>query len=96
MFMPLPANSLMQSAQHVTAYVHIQFGSQSMNTILMTPAVKNIDAKAFQHTGTLYILWLSMKMDVSTALQLILSKMVNPCPNVTMDSRNLYAPPLND
>jgi hypothetical protein len=24
-------------------------------------------------------LWLSMKMDVSTALKLILSKMVNPC-----------------
>ena len=23
MFMPLPANSLMQSVQHVTAYVHI-------------------------------------------------------------------------
>jgi len=47
-----------------------------MNTIL-TPAAQNIDATAFQHTGTLYILWLSMKMHVSTALQLILSKMSN-------------------
>ena len=54
------------------------FGSQSMNTIL-TPAAQNMDATAFQNTGTLYILWLSMKMDVSTALQLILSKMVNSC-----------------
>jgi hypothetical protein len=25
MFMPLPANSLMQSARHVTVYVHINF-----------------------------------------------------------------------
>ena len=55
------------------------FGSQSMNTILKTPAAYNIDATAFQHTGTLYILWLSMKMNVSTALKLILSKMVKPC-----------------
>ena len=55
------------------------FGSQSMNTMLMTSAGMNTDATAFQHTGTLYILWLSMKMDVSTALQLILSKMVNAC-----------------
>jgi hypothetical protein len=45
----------------------------------MNPAVQNTDAKAFQLTGTLYILWLSMVMEVSTALQLILSKMVNPC-----------------
>jgi len=49
-----------------------------MNTILMTPAANNADATAFQHTVTLYILWLSMKMDVSTALQPILSKMLNP------------------
>jgi len=55
------------------------FGFQSMNTIVKTPAAHNIDATAFQHTGTLYILWLSMKMDVSAALQFILSKMVNPC-----------------
>jgi len=55
------------------------FGSQSLNTILTTPAAYNIDATAFQHTGTLYILWFSMKMDVFTALELILSKMVNPC-----------------
>jgi len=48
--------------------------SQSTNTILTTPAAYNIDATAFQHTGTFYILWLSMKTDVSTALQLILSK----------------------
>jgi len=54
------------------------FGSQSMNLILMTSAACNTDATAFQHTGTLYILWFSMKMDVSTALQFILSKMVNP------------------
>jgi hypothetical protein len=44
------------------------FGSQSMNTMLMVPAAQNTDATAFQHTGTLYILWLSVKMDVSTAL----------------------------
>jgi hypothetical protein len=91
MFMPLPAISLMQSARHVTSYVHIHLGSQNMNTILMTPAVKNIDAKAFQHTGTLYIFGFSMKMDVSTALQLILSKMVNTC----LMSQQI-APPLND
>jgi hypothetical protein len=48
MFMPLPANSLMQLVQHVTPYVHIHFWSQSMNIILMTPAAKNIDATAFQ------------------------------------------------
>ena len=45
----------------------------------MTIAAQNIDARVFQHTVTLYSLWLSMKMDVSTALKLILSKMVNPC-----------------
>ena len=45
----------------------------------MTPAALNTDATAFWHTGTLYVLWLSMKMDVSTELKLILSKMVNPC-----------------
>jgi GH43 family beta-xylosidase len=50
-----------------------------MNTILKIPAAYNIDATAFQHIGTFYILWLLIKMDVSTALQLILSKMVNPC-----------------
>jgi len=54
------------------------FGSQSKNIILSTPAAYNTDATAFQHTGTLYIVWFSMKMDVSTALQFILSKMVNP------------------
>ena len=68
MFMPLPANSLMQSARLVTAYVHMR-----------TPAAQHTDATAFKHTGTLYILWLSMKMDVYTALKLILSKMVSPC-----------------
>jgi len=65
--MPLPANSLIQSARHVTAYVHV-----------VTPAAQNTDATAFKHTGTLYILWLSMKMDVSTALKLISSKIVKP------------------
>jgi len=50
-----------------------------MNTMLMTPAAYNTDATAFQHTGTLYILWFSVKMDVSIALKLILCKMVNPC-----------------
>jgi len=63
-------------SQHMFLFT---FGSQSMNTILTTPAECNIDATAFQHTGTFYILWLAMNMDVSTALQLILSKMVNPC-----------------
>ena len=72
----------MQSAQHMFTFT---FGYQSMNTILTTPAAYNIDATAFQHTGTLYILWLSMKMDVSTALELILSKMLNPC--LTMSPR---------
>jgi len=47
------ANSLMQSAQHMFTFA---FGSQSMNTILMTPAAQNKDETAFQHTGTL-ILW---------------------------------------
>jgi len=61
-------------SQHLYTFT---FGSQSINTIL-TPAAQNMDATAFHHTGTLYILWLSTKMDVSTALQLILSKMVNP------------------
>jgi hypothetical protein len=68
MFMPLPANSLMQSARLVTAYVHMR-----------TPAAQHTDATAFKHTGTLYILWLWIKMDVSTASEFILSKMVNPC-----------------
>jgi len=56
-----------------------------MNTIPKTPAAYNIDATAFQHTGTLYILWFSMKKDASNGLQLILSKMVNPC--LTMSPR---------
>ena len=54
-------------------------GSQSMNTMLITPAAQNTDATAFQLTGILYNLWLSMKMDISNALKLILSKIVNPC-----------------
>jgi hypothetical protein len=49
-FMPLPANSLMQSARHVTAYVHIHFW---MNTMLMIPAARNTDVMAFQHASTL-------------------------------------------
>jgi hypothetical protein len=65
------------------------FEFQSINTILMTPAVWNIDATSFQHTGTLYILWLSMKMDVSTALQLILSKMLNPCLTMSLQIRGI-------
>jgi len=68
MFMPLPANSLMQSAWHVTAHI-----------CMVTPAAQITDDTAFKHNGTLYILWLSMKMDVYTALKLILSKMVKPC-----------------
>jgi len=47
--------------------------------MLLTPALKNTVATTFQLTGTIYILWLSMKMDVSTALKLNLSKMVNSC-----------------
>jgi len=70
--MPLPANSLIQSAQHVTAYVH-----------MMTPAAQNTDATAFKHPGTLYILWLSMKMDVSTALKLVSKKIVKHCLTVS-------------
>jgi len=50
-----------------------------MNTMIMTPAVKNTDATTFQLTGTIYILWLSMKMDVSTALKFNFCNMVNPC-----------------
>ena len=68
MFMPLPANSLMQSAWHVTAHI-----------CMVTPAAQITDDTAFKHNGTLYILWLSMKMDVYTALKLILSKMAKPC-----------------
>jgi len=66
--MPLPANSLMQSAWHVTAHV-----------CMTTPTAEITDDTAFKHTGKLYILWLSMKMDVSTALKLISSKMAKPC-----------------
>jgi hypothetical protein len=36
------------------------------------------DATDLQHTTTLYILWLSIKIDVFIALKFILSKMVNP------------------
>ena len=68
MFMPLPTNSLMQSAWYVTAYVR-----------MMTPTAHIADDTAFKHTGTLHILWLSMMMDVSTALKLISSKMAKPC-----------------
>jgi len=56
-------------------------GSQIVNTMLINPAAHNTDATAFQLTGTLYILWLSLKVDVSSALKLILGKMVNPCNN---------------
>ena len=68
MFMPVPANSLMQSAWHITAHV-----------CMMTPAAQFTDDTAFKHTGTLHILWLSMKLNVSTALKLISSKMAKPC-----------------
>jgi hypothetical protein len=47
------------------------FGSQSLNTMPMTPAAQNTDATAFQRNGTPYILWLSRKMVVSTALKLM-------------------------
>ena len=43
-------------SQHMIAFT---FGSQSMNTMPMSPAEWNVDATAFQHTGTLYILWLT-------------------------------------
>jgi len=68
-----------------------------MNTMLTTPTLYNTDATAFQHIGTLYILWLSMKMDVSTALKLIFSKIVNPC--LTMSpwiQGDPFVPPFND
>ena len=68
MFMSLPANSLMQSAWHVTVYVR-----------MMTPTAQITDDTAYMHTGTLHILWLSMTMDVSTAVKLISSKMAKPC-----------------
>jgi len=42
MFMPLPANSLMQSAWHVTAHV-----------CMMNPTAEITDDAAFKHTGTL-------------------------------------------
>jgi GH43 family beta-xylosidase len=54
-------------------------GYKSTNAMLMTPVAYNTDATVFHHTGTLYIMWLSMMMDVSNVLKLILSKMVNPC-----------------
>ena len=66
--MSLPTNSLMQSAWHVIVYVR-----------MMTPAAQITDDTAFKHTDTLHILWLSMTMDVSTALKLISSKMAKPC-----------------
>ena len=44
---------------------------------LYAPAAKNTDATAFQYTGTFYVSWLSMKMDVSTTLKIILRKIVN-------------------
>jgi hypothetical protein len=64
--------------------------------MLMIPAAQNTDATAFQHTGTLYVLWLSMKMDVSTALKLILSKMVNPCLTSPWIQGTGFFLPLND
>jgi hypothetical protein len=48
-----------------------------MNTTLMIPAAQNTDAIAFQYTGAPYILWLSMKMNLSTALKINLRKIVN-------------------
>ena len=63
-------------SQHMFTF---SVGSQSMNSMLITPAAQNSDATDWQHTGTLCILWLSMKMNVSTALKLILSNTVNPC-----------------
>jgi hypothetical protein len=51
-------------------------GSQSMNSMLMIPE-QNTEATVFQHTGTLYILLLSIKMAVSTALNVILGEMAN-------------------
>jgi len=48
---------------------------------------KNADhtyATDLQHTITLYILWLSIKMDVIIALKFILSKMVNPSLTITL------------
>ena len=40
---------------------------------------QNTKATVFQHTGTLYVLWLSLKMNLSTSFQLVLSKIVKPC-----------------
>ena len=45
--------------------------------MLLNPAAKNTDATAFKHNDTLYILWLSVQLDVSTALELVLSKGVS-------------------
>jgi hypothetical protein len=77
MFMPLPANNLIQSAQHVTAHVHITFWISKYQY--------NIDdsfSREYRYHGLpahwrLYILWLSMKMGVSTGLKYILSKIDN-------------------
>ena len=63
-------------SQHMFTFT---FGSQTVITMLLTPAAQNMNATAFQYAGTRYIFWLPMKMEVSTTLQLILSKMVNPC-----------------
>jgi len=66
--MPVPANSLMHSTWHVTAHVR-----------MMTAVAQISGVPAFKHTGKQHILWLSMKMDVSTALKIISSKMAKPC-----------------
>jgi len=79
MFMSVPANSLMQSARLVTAYVR-----------MMTPTAQIRDGTAFNHTGTLHILWLSKAMEMSTALKLISSKMVKPCLTVSQSIQGTH------
>jgi hypothetical protein len=61
-----------------------------------TPAAQNTDATAFQHGDTLYILWLSQKMSVSTAFQVILSKTVNQCLIMSLQFKNPFLLPLSD
>ena len=50
-------------------------GPPSRNSTLMTPE-QNIETTVFQRTGTLYILWFTLKMDLSTSFQLAFSKLL--------------------
>jgi len=90
--MSLPATSLMQSAWHVTAYVHIRFWISKYEYNANDSC--NIEYRchsllAYWHT--LHFVAVN-KVDVSNELKLILSKIVNPC----LTTSPWIAPLLND